>query len=455
VVKRATIIGAGLVGSLWALFMAKRGYQVTVFERRPDMRKLNTGGGRSINLALSDRGLKALKTLGLESKIRDMAIPMHGRLIHLPDGSIGGLQPYGEQGQYINSISRGGLNELLMNEAEQLGNVTFQFNTRSLDIDKGKNEVLLENTETGEQFTTQSDVMFATDGAFSAVRTSMEKTDRFDYSQYYLPHGYKELSIPAADNGGFRMDPSALHIWPRKSFMLIALPNLDGSFTCTLFLAFDGEVAFEHLKTEDQVKAFFKEYFPDVVTLMPNYVEEFFTNPTSSLVTVKCFPWVYGNKIALMGDAAHAIVPFYGQGMNAGFEDCSVLNELATELREDWPAVLEAYQQSRKPNADGIAELAIKNFIEMRDLVSDPFFQLQKAVEKQLHRKHPERYVPLYTMVTFSELPYAEALRRAQLHDSFFAEARHDSMAQVASVPDKEASQALIDAWVDEIEKRY
>jgi kynurenine 3-monooxygenase len=419
------------------------------------MRKLNTGGGRSINLALSDRGLKALKTLGLESKIRDMAIPMHGRLIHLPDGSIGGLQPYGEQGQYINSISRGGLNELLMNEAEQLGNVTFQFNTRSLDIDKGNSEVLLENTETGEQFTTHSDVIFATDGAFSAIRGSMEKTDRFDYSQYYLPHGYKELSIPPADGGGFRMDPSALHIWPRKSFMLIALPNLDGSFTCTLFLAFDGEVAFEHLKTEEQVEAFFKEYFPDVVTLMPNYVEEFFMNPTSSLVTVKCYPWVYGNKIALMGDAAHAIVPFYGQGMNAGFEDCSVLHQLADELYEDWPAVLEAYQQSRKPNADGIAELAIKNFIEMRDLVSDPFFQLQKQVEKQLHRKHPERYVPLYTMVTFSALPYSEALRRAQVHDSFFVEAERDSMLMVASAPDKVASQALIDAWVDEIEKRY
>jgi kynurenine 3-monooxygenase len=455
VVKRATIIGAGLVGSLWALFMAKRGYEVNVYERRADMRKLNTGGGRSINLALSDRGLKALKTLGLESKIRDMAIPMHGRLIHLPDGSLGGLQPYGEHGQYINSISRGGLNELLMNEAEQQGNVTFHFKIRSLDIDKGKNEVLLEHSETGEQFTTQSEVIFATDGAFSAIRGSMEKTDRFDYSQYYLPHGYKELSIPPADGGGFRMDPSALHIWPRKSFMLIALPNLDGSFTCTLFLAYEGEVAFENLKTEEQVKAFFAAYFPDVVTLMPNYVEEFFSNPTSSLVTVKCYPWVYGNKIALMGDAAHAIVPFYGQGMNAGFEDCSVLDELATEFKENWSAVLEAYQRSRKPNADGIAELAVRNFIEMRDLVSDPFFQLQKQVEKQLHRKHPERYVPLYTMVTFSALPYSEALRRAQVHDTFFIEAEQANMALVATAPDTEVSQALIDAWVDEIESRY
>lgn len=453
--KRATIIGAGLVGSLWALFMAKRGYKVDVYERRPDMRKLNLGGGRSINLALSDRGLKALKAVGLESKIRDMAIPMHGRLIHMADGTIGGLQPYGEKGQYINSISRGGLNELLMNEAEKNPHVTFHFNIRSIEIDRAQNEVLLENLETQQQFTTQSDVVFATDGAYSAVRGSMEKTDRFDYSQHYLPHGYKELSIPPAAGGGFLLEPNALHIWPRKSFMLIALPNLDGSFTCTLFLAFEGETSFEHLKTEDQVNAFFKEHFADVVPLIPNLAEDFFANPTPSLVTVKCFPWVYGNKMALMGDAAHAIVPFYGQGMNAGFEDCSVLDELATELKEDWPRVLDAYQHSRKPNADGIAELAVKNFVEMRDLVADPFFQLQKQVEKQLHRRHPERYLPLYTMVTFSDLPYAEALRRAQVHDSFFVEAGEDMMLMVINDPQAEASNALMDEWVDEIEKRY
>lgn len=453
--KRATIIGAGLVGSLWALFMAKRGYKVDVYERRPDMRKLNLGGGRSINLALSDRGLKALKAVGLEPKIREMAIPMHGRLIHMADGILGGLQPYGEQGQFINSISRGGLNELLMNEAEAHGNVSFHFNIRSIEIDKQQNEVLLEKLETQEQFTTQSDVVFATDGAFSAVRGSMEKTDRFDYSQQYLPHGYKELSIPPAEGGGFLLEPNALHIWPRKSFMLIALPNLDGSFTCTLFLAFEGETSFEHLKTESQVKAFFKEHFADVVPLMPNLVEDFFANPTPSLVTVKCFPWVYGNKMALMGDAAHAIVPFYGQGMNAGFEDCTVLDELATELNEDWPRVLDAYQFSRKPNADGIAELAVRNFVEMRDLVADPFFQLQKLVEKHLHRRHPERYLPLYTMVTFSELPYAEALRRAQVHDTFFVEAGEDMMLLVANNPDAEESCALMDKWIDEIEKRY
>ncbi len=453
--KRATIIGAGLVGSLQALFMAKRGYKVDVYERRPDMRKLNLGGGRSINLALSDRGLKALKAVGLQSAISQMAIPMHGRLIHMADGTIGGLQPYGEQGQYINSISRGGLNELLMTEAEKHEHVTFHFDTRSLDIDRDKNEVLLENTETHEQFTTQADVIFATDGAFSAVRGSMVKTDRFDYSQHYLPHGYKELSIPPAEGGGFQLEPNALHIWPRKSFMLIALPNLDGSFTCTLFLAYEGAISFDNLRTEAQVKAFFKEHFADVVPLMPNLVADFFGNPTPSLVTTKCFPWVYGNKIALMGDAAHAIVPFYGQGMNSGFEDCSVLDELATELNEDWPTVLDAYQHSRKPNADGIAELAVRNFVEMRDLVADPFFQLQKQVEKHLHRRHPERYLPLYTMVTFSDLPYAEALRRSQVHDSFFIEAGQDLMVMVANNPQEGASEALMDDWVAEIERRY
>lgn len=418
------------------------------------MRKQEMSAGRSINLALSDRGLRALRTVGLEQQIRQMAIPMHGRLVHMPNGNSG-LQPYGEQGQYINSISRGGLNALLMNEAEQHPNVTFYFNTRSIEIDQQKNEVLLEDTLTGKQYLTHSEVIFATDGAFSPVRGSMVKTDRFDYSQHYLPHGYKELSIPPAEGGGYRMDPSALHIWPRKSFMLIALPNLDGSFTCTLFLAFEGAIAFENLVTEAQVEAFFQEHFPDVVELMPNYVEEFFGNPTASLVTVKCYPWVHKNKIALMGDAAHAIVPFYGQGMNSGFEDCTVMNALADELNEDWPQVLEAYQRSRKPNADGIAELAVRNFIEMRDLVADPFFQLQKQVEKQLHRRHPERYVPLYTMVTFSEIPYAEALRRADIHDAFFKDVDRQQMQMIAGQPESADAEQLMDVWVDTIEKIY
>ncbi len=453
-VKRATIIGAGLVGSLWALFMAKRGYEVNVYERRADMRKQEMVAGRSINLALSDRGLRALRTLGLEPRIREMAIPMHGRLVHMPNGNSG-LQPYGEHGQYINSISRGGLNALLMDEAEQHPNVTFHFNTRSIEIDQQKNEVLLEDTLTGKQFLTHSDVIFATDGAFSMVRNSMVKTDRFDYSQHYLPHGYKELSIPPDEGGGYRMDHSALHIWPRKSFMMIALPNLDGSFTCTLFLAFEGTIAFENLTTVPQVEAFFQEQFPDLIELMPNYVEEFFGNPTASLVTIKCYPWVHKGKIALMGDASHAIVPFYGQGMNSGFEDCTVLNELADEFHEDWPHVLDAYQRNRKPNTDGIAELAVRNFIEMRDLVADPFFQLQKQVEKQLHRRYPARYVPLYTMVTFSEVPYAEALRRANIHDAFFAKANRDQMQLIASQPESPDAEQLMDLWVDTIEKSY
>ncbi len=442
------------MGSLWALFMARRGYQVDVYERRPDMRQHQIGAGRSINLALSDRGLRALRAVGLEEKIRQMAIPMHGRQVHMPDGNSG-LQPYGEQGQYINSISRGGLNMLLMDEAEKHGNVTFHFNTRSVDIDRDENEVLLENLETGKRFISQSDVIFATDGAFSAVRSAMVKADRYNYSQHYLEHGYKELSIPPAEGGGFRMESGALHIWPRKSFMLIALPNLDGSFTCTLFLAFEGEVSFEKLQTPEQVQAFFQEYFPDVVELMPNYVEEFFNNPTSSLVTVKCYPWVYADKLALMGDAAHAVVPFYGQGMNCGFEDCTVMDQLADKHNEDWPKVLEAFQQSRKPNADAIAELAVRNFIEMRDLVADPFFLLQKQVEKQLHRRHPQRYIPLYPLVTFSEMPYAEALRRADIHDRFFAEAGKDLMTMIATQPETEMAQQLMDEWVDTIEKKY
>ncbi len=450
--KQASIVGAGLVGSLWAIYMARLGYQVNVYERRPDMRKVSIGGGRSINLALSDRGLKALAGAGLEAKVRDMAIPMKGRLIHDTHGGTN-LQPYGLKGQYINSISRAGLNALLMDAAEETGNVNFHFDYRCLDIDLANGELVMENGA-GEIEEVQSGLIFGTDGAFSAVRGAMMHTDRFNFQQYYLAHGYKELSIPPGKDGGFQLEPNTLHIWPRKSFMLIALPNNDRSFTCTLFLAFEGATSFANLNTKEEVSAFFEHEFPDVVPLMPTLLDDFFENPTSSLVTVKCFPWSVGNAL-LMGDASHAIVPFYGQGMNAGFEDCTVLNDLVKQYNEDWPEVFAAFQQQRKADADAIADLAMRNFVEMRDLVADDRFVLRKKVEKLMHQAYQDEFIPLYSMVTFSHLPYAEALRMGKLHDEYFAQLDDEELMLVAERPDSQQAQTLMSSWFSELKKHY
>ncbi|OWY20706.1 FAD-dependent monooxygenase [Sphingobacteriales bacterium UPWRP_1] len=423
---KITIAGAGLVGSLLAMYLAKKGFDVHVYERRPDMRKQVVDGGRSINLALSDRGWKALEEVGVANHIRQIAIPMYGRMVHNIDGSLS-FQPYGKEGQCIYSVSRADLNKTLMNCADDFENVHFYFNQRCTKIDLNAATLYLQDQNTGTANTAQADVVFGADGAFSAVRGSMQFTDRFDYAQDYIEHGYKELTIPPGPNGSWLMEKNALHIWPRKSFMLIALPNTDGSFTCTLFLEFEGNPSFEMLKTEAGVNDFFDHYFPDAKALMPTLMEDFFHNPTSSLVLIRCKPWVYNHKIALIGDAAHAIVPFYGQGMNCGFEDCSVLNNILNQhMQPDgsihWPHALQQYQQSRIPDANAIAELALRNFVEMRDLVADPDFILRKEIERRLNLQYENRYIPLYSMVTFSpNLPYSEALRIGKLQDQLFA----------------------------------
>jgi kynurenine 3-monooxygenase len=325
---KSTVVGAGLVGSLLAIYLAKRGEKVQVFERRPDMRKANISAGRSINLALSDRGLKALRGVGIEQEIRDISIPMHGRMVHGTDGSTN-FQPYGKEGQYILSVSRGELNRKLMSLAESHSEVSFHFDHRCTGVDLDSATCNFIDEGTGKETTVAADRIFGTDGAFSAVRGRMQVNDRFNYSQQYLEHGYKELTIPPTADGGFRMDCNSLHIWPRGNYMLIALPNLDGSFTCTLFFPFEGPTSFASLQTPQQVETFFNEVFPDAVPHMPTLAEDYFANPTASLVIIRCSPWNYGEKALLLGDAAHAIVPFYGQGMNAGFEDCTVFEELA------------------------------------------------------------------------------------------------------------------------------
>lgn len=405
--KSIAISGAGLVGSLAAIYLRKRGYDVTVFERRHDMRRSGAEGGRSINLALSNRGIRALEEVGLADELTKVAIPMHGRMMHDRQGKLSSFA-YGREGQFINSVSRSGLNIVLMNEAERLG-VRFRFDQRIQKVDLEKTQLFVEG-KSGEPF----DLIIGADGAFSAVRGSFQFTDRFDYEQNYIDHGYKELHIPPGANGSFQLEKNYLHIWPRESFMMIALPNPDGSFTCTLFFPFDGNPSFDILKTNADVEKFFEETFPDAKKLMPTLLHDFNTNPTSSLVTIKCYPWVRNNTL-LIGDAAHGIVPFYGQGMNAGFEDCRILNDLLSQHNDNWTTVLPEFQQLRKPDADAIAQLALDNFIEMRDLVADADFLLRKKIEGKLYELFPDKWIPLYPMVTFMDnMRYSDALRTGQ-----------------------------------------
>jgi kynurenine 3-monooxygenase len=405
--KNIAIIGAGLVGSLLSIYLARRGYQISIFERRPDMRKGNADGGRSINLALSTRGILALEDVGLAEALKKVAIPMHGRMMHDPKGNLTFLA-YGKEGQFINSISRSNLNIVLIEEAERLG-VKIFFEQRCTNVDLEKTELTLQTLATVESTssTRSFDVIIGADGAFSAVRGAMQITDRFNFSQHFIEHGYKELNIPPDRSSG--LERNALHIWPRERYMMIALPNPDNSFTCTLFFPFEGTPSFATLSNDAEIMKFFSEVFSDVAPRMPELLEDFHFNPTSSLVTIRCFPWVKNNTV-LIGDAAHGIVPFFGQGMNAGFEDCRILNRLLNQHHDDWSVVLPLFQQMRKTDTDAIAQLAFDNFVEMRDLVGDPEFLLRKKIEARLHQLYPEKWIPLYSMVTFSpHIRYSQA----------------------------------------------
>ena len=420
--KNITIVGAGLVGSLLSIYLAKRGHKVRIYERRGDMRRAKVEAGRSINLALSDRGILALEKVGLANEIRKISIPMHGRFIHNLDGTTA-FQPYGKEGQFINAVSRGELNKKLMDLAGE-HDVEIFFHEKCSTINWKENETTFINTKTGDSTDVKADIIFGADGAFSAARLQHQlHHDKFEYHQYYIDCGYKELTIPAGPGASFLLEKNALHIWPRKDYMLIALPNLDGSFTCTLFFPFAGEQSFEKLDTEEKVTTFFKKTFPGIIQLIPDLNNQFFHNPVSSLVTVKCFPWIRGDKFALIGDAAHAIVPFFGQGMNCGFEDCRILDELIEQNGDDWQTILQQYQILRKPDGDAIADLAINNFTEMRDKTADPKFLLQKKIEARLHEKYPDKWVPAYSQVTFSpHIRYSEALQRGQKQEAIMQE---------------------------------
>ncbi|GAB4209921.1 MAG: NAD(P)/FAD-dependent oxidoreductase [Bacteroidia bacterium] len=416
--KPIVIVGAGLVGSLLAILLGKKGYKVKLYERRPDMRKTKQYAGKSINLALSDRGIRGLQMAGVLDEVMKIAIPVYGRTIHNLDSSVY-FQPYSADRKCNYSVSRAGINFTLMDIAESLPNVTLHFNEKCVDINFNHPTATFENTETGKTTTEHADIIFGADGAFSAVRLNMMlKNDRYQYQQFYIETGYKELIIPPDKDGKFMMDNhESLHIWPRKEFMLMALPNPTGDFTCTLFMPFEGKNSFAQLQTKQQVQEFFEKNFPDAVPLMPTYLNDFFQNPTSSLVTVRCYPWVI-NRVALIGDAAHAITPFYGQGMNAGFEDTVILLQLLEKHQHDWTKTLNEYQQIRKKDGDAIAQLALDNHIEMRDKTADPNFILQKKIEQWFYKKHSDKWIPLYDMVTYRpDIRYSEALQKGYYQD--------------------------------------
>lgn len=419
------VVGSGLSGTLMALYLAQTGLKVTLYERRPDPRQVAQPAGRSINLALSTRGLYALREVGLEQQVLSRCLPMKGRMMHSSAGQLR-FQRYGlQEHEYINSISRPFLNEVLMDAAEAAG-VQIRFNQRCTghDFERAQTQFLDQNTQT--PYLISGCPVIGADGAGSALRRSLVQRVRVNYSQAYLDHGYKELSILPGPDGDFQLDPQALHIWPRHSFMLIALPNPDKTFTCTLFLAFDGPASFAHLQTPAELEAFFEREFPDALALMPHLQEEFFANPTGALATVRCGPWQVEDQLLLIGDAAHAVVPFYGQGMNAAFEDCTLLMQAYREHGPDWEQVFAEFYRQRKADADAIADLALDNFIEMRDSVANAAFLLRKAVGLKLEERYPETFIPKYSLVSFHRVPYAQAKRHGELQQALLQELCRD-----------------------------
>ena len=422
------VIGAGLCGSLLTLRLAQRGYQVTLVEKRPDLRKTTQDAGRSINLALSDRGLRGLRIAGVEEAAKKLCIPMNGRMIHDRESNTFLSKYSGRENEYINSVSRPGLNMLLLDAAEAMSNVTIVFNHGCETVDLQNASATFKNYETNEDVTLSGDILLGTDGAGSAVRQNMfmHKKFLFSFLQDWLTHGYKELEIPATKDGGYRTYTNALHIWPRGEDMLIALPNLDGSFTVTLFLPYkNSDYCFENLNTPERVTEYFKKEFPDALELMPNLAEEFFNNPTGPLGTIKCSPWSTYGKTLLLGDAAHAIVPFYGQGMNASFEDVVVFDEILekhesnlTEGTLNWETIFQEYEANRKKDTDAIADLAVDNFHEMKEHTASPLFQRKRKLETAFEAEFPKEYYSKYSLVTFNEhITYDEALRKGRAQD--------------------------------------
>ncbi|HET7370731.1 MAG TPA: NAD(P)/FAD-dependent oxidoreductase [Gammaproteobacteria bacterium] len=412
--SRPAIIGGGLAGSLAATYLARRGHDIALYERRPDIRNHDLPAGRSINLALAGRGIAALKQAGVYESVRELALPMRGRMIHDRVGQTN-LQPYSQNpDEVIHSISRTELNRRLLDAAEAAG-VELYFDHCCTGIDCDSGTLQFEHEPESRVFDRAHQPIIAADGAGSIVRRALMKTAGAETNEDILDHAYKELTIAPGPGGKHRMDPAALHIWPRGGYMLIALPNLDGSFTVTLFLAKAGEPSFATLTDASAVESFFDEQFPDAAALMPDLAEVFFDNPTGMLGTVWCPRWHHDGNVLLLGDAAHAIVPFHGQGMNCAFEDCLLLDRTLEQTRDDWPKAFAAFAEARKPDTDALARMALENYVEMRDAVRDEGFKLRKEIGWRLEARHPDRFVPRYSMVMFRSLPYADAFERGRI----------------------------------------
>lgn len=443
--RTITILGAGLVGSLWGVILAKKGYKVTIYESRPDMRKANIGAGKSINLAMSNRGWKAIDLAGLREDIEQIAIPMTGRFLHQKDGATT-FQAYGKNGEAIYSVSRGELNMKLMDLAEKNG-VTIHFEHRCTNVHLPTNTLTIKDNS-GKEQTITADLLFGADGAHSSLRQAFTLIDRVNSSRYYINSGYKELYIPAGNDNSFLMEKNALHIWPRGEYMMIALANFDGSFTCTLFFPFEGNPSFESLKTDADVLAFFEKEFTDAVPLMPELLKYYNQNPIGSLITTRIDQYTFEDKSCLIGDAAHAIVPFYGQGMNAGFEDCTTLYNLMEEYGEDWTKIFEKFNAIRPASGNAVADLALENFIEMRDKVADPKFLLRKKIEQDLGKRYPDKFLSVYEQVSFSQTPYIEAVTSIKAQDDLL----HKIMEQgdYFDLVNDEAFVTSLNTWVDE-----
>lgn len=427
--KEVLIIGAGLCGSLLALRLAQHGFEVTLVEKRPDLRKVTLDAGRSINMALSDRGVQALQLVGLEEAAREkLCIPMTGRMIHETSGKTF-LSPYsGREDEYINSISRPGLNKLLLDAVDTMNNVRVIFNHECIEVDFEKAAATFRNPETKETLQLRAAVIFGTDGSGSAVRSGMihDSSFRFNISRQWLEYGYKELELPADAGSGYRIYKNALHIWPRGKHMLIALPNKDGSFTVTLFLAYKNKKdSFETLTTKEKISDFFKREFPDIYELIPDLSDQFLKNPIGAMGTVKCSPWHHSGKTLLLGDSVHAMVPFYGQGMNAGFEDIYVLDQYIKDEvsnlqqgKTSWETIFEAYEKERKKDADAICDLSLDNFYEMMAHTGIELFQKKRQLETAFESKFPQQYFSKYSMVTFDDsISYSEAMKLGRAQD--------------------------------------
>ena len=440
--QNITLIGAGLVGSLCAVFLAKRGYNVDVYERRPDMRKETISAGRSINLALANRGIYPLQQVGLMAQVEKMLTPMKGRMVHDLNGNQN-LQPYGQrEEEVIYSVSRGDLNMLCMDAAENEGNVSIHFNQRCMGVDFENSQLTLRDEISGEEYRKPFTRVVGTDGSASAVREAIHAVESSHNYAEPLGHSYKELCIPAAENGDFQIEPHALHIWPRGGYMLIALPNMDRSFTVTLFMPNEGEISFNSIDDEEKLLTFFKQHFPDTVPLMPELAKDYFENPTGGLATVRCSPWHYQDKALLIGDAAHAVVPFHGQGMNCGFEDVSEFDAQIEKYQGDWAKIFAETDRLRQPNGNAIADMAIENYITMRDSVRDEKFLLRSALAFELEKRFPEYFCPRYSMVMFHRLPYAEAQSRGVIQEQILQELTQ-SIAELEDVDFTHAEQLI------------